>query len=125
MIAITVPTTDVNSETAVVVEWHAADRTAVNAGEALAQVETSKAILEVSAPESGILLQLFAVGDQVQIAEPIGYVFETADALERYVRDRATPDPVAGGVSEARVTLPARRRAQELGIDVNELARGT
>ena len=45
-----IPTTDVNSETAVVMAWRVADGASVQAGEVVAEVETSKAVLEVVSP---------------------------------------------------------------------------
>ena len=52
-----VPTTDVNSEAGLLVAWLVADRSKVDAGETIAEIETSKAIIEVPAPGAGFLLQ--------------------------------------------------------------------
>jgi hypothetical protein len=38
-----VPTTDVNSETGLLLAWHAGDRSKIEAGETIAEIETSKA----------------------------------------------------------------------------------
>lgn len=124
MIAITIPKTDVNSEAAVVVRWYVEDRARVRQEEALVEIETSKAILDVAAPGDGVLLRLREQGEQVKIDEPLGYLFETLEALERHAQERAAaaaiPDEHAG-----RITAPARRRAEELGLDIDEVARGT
>jgi sugar O-acyltransferase (sialic acid O-acetyltransferase NeuD family) len=124
MIAVTIPTTDVNSESAVVVRWYVEDRAEVKGGDPLVEIETSKAILDVDAPDGGVLLQLRAAGEDLKIDQPLGYLFETMEALERFEREEAltpsTTDEHAG-----RITAPARRRAAELGVDIDEIARGT
>jgi sugar O-acyltransferase (sialic acid O-acetyltransferase NeuD family) len=124
VIAITIPTTDVNSESAVVVRWYVEDRSQVAPEETLVEIETSKAILDVSAPGDGILLRLREEGEQLKIDEPLGYLFATAEELERHQQERAAaaaePEERAG-----RITAPARRRAEELGVDIDDLTRET
>jgi acetyltransferase-like isoleucine patch superfamily enzyme len=124
MIAVTIPTTDVNSESAVIVRWYAEDRADVEAGEPLAEVETSKSILDIEAPEAGVLLRVHDAGEQVNLDEPLGYLFESIAALERFQRERAAAVATADE-HEGRITAPARRRAQELGVDIGEVARAT
>jgi sugar O-acyltransferase (sialic acid O-acetyltransferase NeuD family) len=122
VIAVTIPTTDVNTESAVVVRWYPEDRAEVAAGDPLAEIETSKAIIDVIAQDSGVLLQLVAAGDQVNLDQPLAYLFENLEMLERHEQERAPaappPDEHAG-----RITEPARRRAAELGLDIEEIAR--
>ena len=124
MRAVLVPRSDVNSETAVVAEWMAADRSQVSAGTAIAQVETSKAIVDVVAPENGYLLHAAGLGEEVHLAEPIAYLFGALDALVAHVTLRATMagevDPPAEN-GRARATVPAARRARELDVDMQTL----
>jgi sugar O-acyltransferase (sialic acid O-acetyltransferase NeuD family) len=123
VIAVKIPTTDVNSESAVVLRWYAEDRSPVSAGDSVVEVETSKAILDIEAPNDGILLRLRDEGEQLQIAEPLGYLFESIETLERFQQERAA---AAGPAEHAgRITEPARRRAAELGVDIDEVARST
>ena len=123
MIALTIPTTDVNSESAIVVRWYVEDRAAVRAGEALVEVETSKAIIDIEAPEDGFLRHAFAAGDQVRIDQALGHVFETVEELERFELEQAQAQDLPDS-GDGRITTPARRRAQELGIDVEAVSRG-
>jgi sugar O-acyltransferase (sialic acid O-acetyltransferase NeuD family) len=124
MIAVKIPTTDVNSESAVVIRWYAEDRATVSAGDPIVEVETSKAILDVEAPNDGLLLRLLDEGEQLKINDPLGYLFESIDKLESYEQERAA---AAAAPSEhaGRITEPARRRAAELGVDIDEVARTT
>jgi sugar O-acyltransferase (sialic acid O-acetyltransferase NeuD family) len=124
MISVTIPTTDVNSESAVIVRWYVDDRSAVAVGDPLVEIETSKAILDVDAPDGGVLLRLRAEGEQLKIDQPLGYLFDSVEALERYERERSSAAPTSDEFT-GRITVPARRRAEELGLDIDEIARGT
>jgi acetyltransferase-like isoleucine patch superfamily enzyme len=114
---ILVPTTDVNSENGLLVEWLAVDRGKVEAGETIAEIETSKAIIEVPAPEAGFLLHAVPEGTEVRLSEPLARLFPDADALEAYAEEEQCLRGEAAK-SGPRATAPARRRAQELGIDL-------
>jgi hypothetical protein len=124
VIAVTIPTTDVNSESAVVLQWYVDDRGEVAGGEPLVEVETSKSIIDIAAPGPGIVLQAATKGDQVRIDQPLAYLFDTIASLEQFERERAEraerSDEHAG-----RVTAPARQRAQELAVDIDDVARRT
>jgi acetyltransferase-like isoleucine patch superfamily enzyme len=126
MRGVLVPRSDVNSETAVIAEWMVADRSPVSAGTAIAQVETSKAIIDVAAPEDGYLLHAAEQGADVHLAEPIAYLFGALDALDAHVAQRATV-PADGEAAAAngrlRATVPAARRARELDVDLQALRR--
>ncbi len=124
MIALTIPTTDVNSESATIVRWHVDDRGGVSHGDPVIEVETSKAILDIDAPATGVLLRLCDAGAQVGVKDTLGYVFPTNEALDEYVRSQAAARP-AESDHAARITAPARRRADELGVDIDEIARST
>lgn len=125
MIAVTIPTTDVNSQSAAVVRWYVDDRAEVTAGQPLVEIETSKAILDVDAPERGVVLRLCAEGDQVKIDQALGYLFESVEALEVYERKRSEDPAPTTDEHAGRITVPARRRAAELGVDIDEIAQGT
>jgi acetyltransferase-like isoleucine patch superfamily enzyme len=122
MTPISIPWTDVNSESATVVAWHVEDRTSVDAGVPLVDVETSKAALEVEAPSAGIVLQIVPAGRDVMVGEPIGYLFEDETALAAYAaaRDEAAVASAGagGGGDGVQATAKARERAAELGVDL-------
>src|SRR5271155_1928283 len=113
VIAVTIPTTDVNSESAIIVRWYVEDRSEVAPGDAIAEIETSKAIIDVAAQHDGVLLQLVAVGAQINLDEPLAYLFENLEALERHAEERAQATP-SDDAHAGRITEPARRRAAEL-----------
>ena len=112
-----VPTTDVNSETGLLLAWHAGDRSEVQADEVIAEIETSKAIIDVPAPEGGFLLHAAREGAEVRLTEPVARLFDDINALEAYAEEEQRRRAEAVG-SGPRATEPARRRAEELGVDL-------
>ena len=66
-LAILVPKENVNDETAKLVAWFVEDGERVEAGRLLAQVETSKAVLDIEAPASGVVRFAAKAGDEVEI----------------------------------------------------------
>jgi acetyltransferase-like isoleucine patch superfamily enzyme len=114
-----VPTTDVNSERAVVVQWFVADRQAVEAGELLVEVETSKAVLEVSAPEPGYVLQVAALKSEFTLTDPVALVFPDLASLEAQVAVRWTA--AAESPSDVRASAKAIKRAEELHVDLSTI----
>ena len=119
-----VPTTDVNSETALLLTWHVGDRSKVEAGETIAEIETSKAIIDVPAPESGFLLHAAREGAEVRLTEPIARLFADISALEAYAGEEQRRRAEAAG-SGPRASEPARRRAEELGVDLASIGGGS
>jgi acetyltransferase-like isoleucine patch superfamily enzyme len=118
---VNVPWTDVNSEAATVTAWHVPDRSEVQAGAALVDVETSKAALEIEAPHDGIVVQLVPSGADVQVGQPVAYVFTDMAAVESFdAAAAATPaEPVTD--SPIRASDKARERATQLGIDLADV----
>jgi acetyltransferase-like isoleucine patch superfamily enzyme len=117
-----VPTTDVNSESGVVVDWFVADRAQVKAGEILVEIETSKAVLEVPAPADGVLLQRSAKGAEHKLDQPVALLFTDAADLESYVdAERTAVEATPREESPVRATAKAISRAAELGVDLAAL----
>jgi acetyltransferase-like isoleucine patch superfamily enzyme len=120
---VVVPTTDVNSETAVVTAWQVPDRSLVRTGDLLAEVETSKALLEVLAPDAGYLLRCAEEGEQILLVRPLAHRCATDGALDEHAA-RLTEASAAASASTdgVRATAPAIRRATELGVDISSLS---
>jgi sugar O-acyltransferase (sialic acid O-acetyltransferase NeuD family) len=118
---VNVPWTDVNSEAAQVVAWHVGDRAEVRAGSPLVDVETSKAALEIEAPEDGVVLQLVPAGAEVRVGEPVAHVFPDLAALEAFERERAAAPTGPSSSGGPGATEKARARAAELGIDLADV----
>jgi acetyltransferase-like isoleucine patch superfamily enzyme len=117
-----IPTTDVNSERAIVTAWRVPDRSPVQAGEIVAEVETSKALLDVVCSDPGFLLRGAEEGEEVSLSKPLAYLFPTPEALQEHAARLADAAMQASKTEGPLATAPASRRAAELGVDLASLA---
>jgi acetyltransferase-like isoleucine patch superfamily enzyme len=123
MTPVTIPWTDVNSDTATVVAWHVPNRSTVTETAGLVDIETSKAALEIPAPATGFVLQVVDVGAEIEVGQPVAYIFDDEGDLAAFETEReqevaaAPPEPAAG----VRASEKALKRAEELGVDVSTI----
>ena len=75
---IVIPRENVNDDTATLIAWIVEDGVQVEAGQAVAQIETSKATMDLIAPCSGILRRTSRVGQEIAIGASIGTVGQQA-----------------------------------------------
>lgn len=119
---ILVPREIVNADSVYVVRWAAADGALVEAGAALCDIETSKAVVTVEAEQRGYVRQHAAVGDEVPIGGVLGYLTAQADTpLPATPSPTASipPGPVSGaGAPALQISAKARQKIEELGLDV-------
>ena len=115
-----VPTSDVNSNSGVVTSWLTGNRSSVERDAAILEVETSKAILEVAAPETGVLLYLAQEGQEVDLSRPVALVFENHEALKAYEENESLLGATVAAPSSdvPRASVKAVERAKEFGIDL-------
>ena len=124
MTAVTVPWTDVNDDSATVVEWHVEDRAEIRAGAPLVDVETAKSAIEIESPADGLVLQLVPVGGEVSIGQPVAHVFEDEASLREFEEARAQQEAASAPQpgDDVRASVKARERALELGVDLSAVA---
>jgi len=71
-----------NLETAFIESWAKGVNEAVTEGEVVCVVETDKALLEIEAPASGVMLKLlYEEGDEAPVLEPIAYIGQPGETL--------------------------------------------
>ncbi len=119
------------------VAWRKREGETVAQGEVLFEVETDKATIEVESPAAGILRKvLVQPGDSVPVTETIALISTSADeplpevtrarapAAEVATRSAVAPAPAisTGDGDRVRASPAARRRAEELGVDVNAVS---
>ncbi|MER7003690.1 2-oxo acid dehydrogenase subunit E2 [Dactylosporangium sp. NPDC000555] len=109
MAEITVPKLNNNDDSYLLLAWLAPDGRAVAAGAPVAEVETSKAVEELTAATGGVLRHRAATGAEVTPGQVIALVDDPAVPAEAPV---ARPTDAAGPT----ITAPARARMAELGI---------
>lgn len=120
MFDIRVPKLNSNDGSYVLVEWLRESGSLVRAGEAVALVETSKAMAELHAEADGFLHHVAEAGAEAPVGGLIGYQFATEGERLEFVAAGRSP-----GTGEAGPTLtrPARVLAERHGIPVEALRR--
>ncbi len=135
---IIVPHLGESIETARLVEWHKAVGDEVKRGDELADIETDKATMPLEAPKNGVLLALLVeegaevhIGDLLAVIGKPGEEWSPEEAApEQPAPEQAVPEPEKPAASpppakparaertSRRVSPLARRRAEELGVDI-------
>lgn len=123
-VPVVVPRENVNDESATLVAWLVADGSSVEPGLAVAQVETSKAVVEIEAPAAGILRHRAREGQDVPIGDAIGSIggeasSKAAPPLEK-ISASVAPSPTGNGPVD-HPSLPlapsVRRLVAEANVD--------
>jgi pyruvate dehydrogenase E2 component (dihydrolipoamide acetyltransferase) len=149
--AVIMPRQGQSVESCILVEWLVAVGDTVAEGQALANIETDKAVFEVESPAAGEILALFAeAGDDIPVLQNIAAIGSAGEDASAFAPDgsgdassapaasesvespapAAAPDatpapvaaPVAGGAAGGAVSPRARMKAAEAGIDPATLA---
>jgi 2-oxoglutarate dehydrogenase E2 component (dihydrolipoamide succinyltransferase) len=111
---ITIPKLNSTDQTYVLVEWLLPNGDRVSRGDAIARIETSKAIEDLVAGEDGYLLQRVPPGAVCRPGDVVGQVCADAAAAA------ATASPVPGidATTEPLLTMPARELVDRHGISL-------
>ena len=126
-----IPTPDQTTEEVRIVKWSKAPGDAVRKGDILLEIETDKAVLEVEAAASGVLIrQLFAEGEMVPVGRVVGFIGEQGEAVQAPSgKTAAAAQPIAAVTAQplAQEGVPvkasplAKKVAQKLGVDLAEV----
>ncbi|WP_449538189.1 2-oxoglutarate dehydrogenase complex dihydrolipoyllysine-residue succinyltransferase [Ferdinandcohnia sp. Marseille-Q9671] len=143
MIEIKVPELAESITEGTIVEWLKKEGEVVNKGESIAELETDKVNVEINSEHTGVIKEfLFQPGDNVEVGQVIAKLDENGSATsESAPAPAVTPseEPKAQETAEVKpeavaaeqvgeekgkqaIASPAaRKRARELGIDLNEV----
>src|SRR5262249_46320148 len=89
-------------EEGVLLAWKKREGDSVQAGEALAEIETDKAIMDLEAFASGILRKILVQeGATVMSGTLIGVIGDVDEAITSELTDKITAAPPAGGGAKA------------------------
>jgi pyruvate/2-oxoglutarate dehydrogenase complex dihydrolipoamide acyltransferase (E2) component len=113
-------------EEATIVEWHRREGDVVAAGDIIVSIETDKATYEIEAPVSGVLHIAAAEGQEVAVETLIATIGDVAGAASQGAapspakKKSDSPAAKPGRPVRGRVLASpkARRRADELGVDL-------
>lgn len=146
------PSLGADMESAVLMEWHIKEGDHVKKGDIIAEVETSKGVIEIEVFEDGIVEKILvqeetecAVGTPLALIRSEGETLETSSEKElgASLQKPSEPEPPADTLvpeseesviatkseerpSEQRIKVSpaARKKAREAGIDLTSLAAG-
>ncbi|WP_453992822.1 2-oxoglutarate dehydrogenase complex dihydrolipoyllysine-residue succinyltransferase [Bacillus nitroreducens] len=139
MIEIKVPELAESITEGTIVDWLKKEGEVVNKGESIAELETDKVNVEINSEYTGVIRQfLFQPGDNVEVGQVIAMLDEngSASSVEAPAEQpkaeeapqavEAKQEPVAVEAEadkgkQAIASPAARKRARELGIDLNEV----
>ncbi len=107
-IEILVPNLPESVSDATLITWHKKAGDYVNKNEGLIDLETDKVVLEVTAPESGILSQILKENGSLVTSGEVLAIIEVADAPKIQTND--TPQTISQSTSEDMPLSPSVRR---------------
>ena len=114
-----------NLKTGIVVEWYKGEMDPVAKGEALLAVESEKAVFEVAAEESGVLLRiLHGQGDEVAVLEPVAFIGRADEAGVAGAEGMTALDGGRGGATCEGARGDGVGEAESAPAEVAELGRG-
>jgi pyruvate/2-oxoglutarate dehydrogenase complex dihydrolipoamide acyltransferase (E2) component len=120
--AVHIPRENVNDEKVKLVSWLVSDRERVESGKRIAEVETSKAILEIESPYSGYVRHRAAPGAEIGVGAILCYVTAAPDdllpAAESVPQAALEQEAAQSAGTGARFSRKALILAQEHGIDL-------
>ncbi|HYA80210.1 MAG TPA: 2-oxoglutarate dehydrogenase complex dihydrolipoyllysine-residue succinyltransferase [Methylocystis sp.] len=127
MTEIRVPTLGESVTEATIGKWFKQAGDAVQADEALAELETDKVTLEVNAPSSGVLSEILAkTGETVAPGALIGQISDGAAAAPTAKPEAPKPVPAAAAPAPSASAMPpspaAAKIAADKGIDMSGVA---
>jgi pyruvate dehydrogenase E2 component (dihydrolipoamide acetyltransferase) len=115
-------------ESATLVKWLKQEGEAVERDEPLFELETDKAVVTVPSPTQGLLKRIIVQEGTVAVGKAVAFIGDASDQVPETTRNEASssfgvhafdqmslPSPEAGSV---RATPAARRRARELGLNL-------
>lgn len=127
--AIVMPSTGMYTAEGKLVSWLRPDGTMVNQGEAVAEIETEKAMVEIEAPAAGVLRHIMALGTMLEVEGLIGYILDPGETLPvQAPAGRPSESPRDGNnlpprqMGELRASPLAKRLAAEHSLDLHSIA---
>ncbi|MHB0987923.1 MAG: NeuD/PglB/VioB family sugar acetyltransferase [Bellilinea sp.] len=126
LIPVLIPQLNPNEREALLIDLRVQNGQKIQAGDALAVLETTKSTLELASDYAGYVLGLaFGRGDTVTAGEVLCYLGDTPDLplpAAPQAPTKTAADKLPAGL---RITQPALALARSLGVDMNQLPRNT
>jgi len=111
---IIIPLLNINDEMVLLVEWLVDQGASVNPGDAICEVETSKAAAELMAEHAGVIFQTATPQSMVRVGERIGLIGPNVDTIEAYLSSKVGARDQSSLRDTQKTSLQATARAQAL-----------
>jgi pyruvate dehydrogenase E2 component (dihydrolipoamide acetyltransferase) len=116
------PALELAQDSGKVLRWLKSPGDAVRKGDALLEIETDKATVEIEAPATGVLGDVTArAGDVVPVGRTIALIFAPGEVAAGTAPPK-TPPPAPAG--EPKVSPLARKLAEQHGVDLAQVKTG-
>jgi pyruvate dehydrogenase E2 component (dihydrolipoamide acetyltransferase) len=137
--SVVMPALEMAQESGKILSWLKKEGEAIAKGEPILEIETDKAVVEVEAPDTGVLAGVKSqAGDVVPVGVTIAWIvapgeqppaespaaMPAARKLSEPVQTASAPAAPAAPQAEPRISPKARKLAKERGVDITRL-RGT
>lgn len=130
------PSLGADMESAVLMEWRVKEGDPVTKGQVIAEVETSKGVIEIEVFEDGIVDKILVAEEtECAVGTPLAMIRtetespaedETSQVLPTEPQTAESPDltnpPIPESSERIKASPAARRKAKEMGIDLFSLA---
>lgn len=129
LIPIKIPLLNPNEPEALLVSLEASEGESLQPEQVVAVIETTKSTGEIQAEAAGFLVGLrFTEGDTLKAGDVLAYIGNAPNAQDPSLPPWAEEEPkhslAKGGLDGLRITAPARKLAEEQGLDLNALPQG-
>lgn len=115
-----VPQVNVNDDSVLLVRWAVAPNATVAAGDHVCDVETTKAVSEVTAHAGGVLVQVAEVGTRVAVGHLLGVIASTSQEAAAYLDAQSVK--ATRTTSGVTATPKATALAEQLGVSLTAIA---
>ncbi|MCX6075357.1 MAG: dihydrolipoamide acetyltransferase family protein [Campylobacterales bacterium] len=119
------PSLGADMESAVLMEWHVKEGDAVKKGQIIAEVETSKGVIEIEVFEDGIVKKLLVAPEtDCKVGMPLAIIASADDTMaqtEKTKQKSITKEQNLAQEERIKISPAARKRAVELGVDLNQI----
>lgn len=119
MIIVTIPQEDVNSNSARIMKWFVSEGENIEKGQLLCETETTKAVIEIHAKESGIINIIIQESEEVDFNTPVAYLFNTLEEYKLYISksNKAIPENTK---TKKQATKKAIQLALQYALDIEQ-----
>jgi len=124
------PSLGADMESAVLMEWKVKEGDRVKKGDIIAEVETSKGVIEIEVFEDGVVEKLLVEPKtECKVGDPIALIHSDNESSSEKPEQQEQPEQKVSKVKEVstedqriKISPAARKRAKELGVDLDKLS---